>query len=124
MNNIAMIGDSAGGGITLGSILKMHDSGIGVPAAIVVFSPNTDLTLNGDTLFTLKDADPILNVSSIKNPIAAYADPSDHKIPYASPIDGNFSKGFPPTLIQVGTKEYFLVTLSVYIKHWIKQAYQ
>jgi epsilon-lactone hydrolase len=37
--------------------------------------------------------------------MAAYADPSDHKIPYASAIYGNFSKGFPPTLIQVGTKE-------------------
>ena len=67
MNNIGIFGDSAGGGITLGSVLKMRDSKIGMPAAVVVFSPNTDLTLNGDTLFTLKNADPILNVTSIKN---------------------------------------------------------
>ena len=105
MNNIGMIGDSAGGGITLGSVLKMRDSGIGMPAAVVVFSPNTDLTLKGDTVFTLKDADPILNVTAVEDMMAAYADPSDHKIPYASAIYGNFSKGFPPTLIQVGTKE-------------------
>jgi epsilon-lactone hydrolase len=66
MNNIGMIGDSAGGGITLGSVLKMRDSGIGMPAAVVVFSPNTDLTLKGDTVFTLKDADPILNVIAVE----------------------------------------------------------
>jgi epsilon-lactone hydrolase len=39
---------------------------------------------------------------------AAYANPADQKIPYVSPIYGNFSKGFPPTLIQAGTKEIVL----------------
>jgi epsilon-lactone hydrolase len=48
LNNIAMLGDSAGGDITLGSVLKMRDMGIGMPAVVVVFSPNTDLTLSGD----------------------------------------------------------------------------
>ena len=38
----------------------------------------------------------------------AYADPSDQKKPYVSPVYGNFTKGFPPTLIQVGTKEIIL----------------
>jgi hypothetical protein len=36
---------------------------------------------------------------------SAYAKPSEQRIPYASPVYGNFSKGFPPTLIEVGTKE-------------------
>jgi epsilon-lactone hydrolase len=108
-NNMAMFGDSAGGGITLGSVLKMRDTGIGMPAAVVVFSPNTDLTLNGDTLFTLKDADSILNATATKNMVAAYADPAGQRIPYASPIYANFSKGFPPTLIQAGTKEILLI---------------
>ncbi|MPZ06839.1 MAG: alpha/beta hydrolase fold domain-containing protein [Nitrososphaeraceae archaeon] len=38
----------------------------------------------------------------------AYANPSDQKNPYVSPVYGNFSKGFPPTLIQGGTKEMLL----------------
>jgi epsilon-lactone hydrolase len=38
----------------------------------------------------------------------AYADPKDQKHPYASPVYGDFSKGFPPTLIQGGTKEILL----------------
>jgi epsilon-lactone hydrolase len=50
----------------------------------------------------------VLNVNATKKLIAAYADPAHQRIPYASPIYGNFSKGFPPTLIQVGTKEILL----------------
>ena len=67
-----MIGDSAGREIILGSVLKMRDSGIGMPAAVVVFYPSTDLTLKGDTVFTLKDADPILNVTAVEDMMAAY----------------------------------------------------
>jgi acetyl esterase/lipase len=39
---------------------------------------------------------------------AAYADPKDQKNPYVSPVYGDFSRGFPPTLIQGGTREIFL----------------
>ncbi|MGC2681224.1 MAG: alpha/beta hydrolase, partial [Candidatus Nitrosopolaris sp.] len=109
LHNIAVFGESAGGGLALGSVLKMRDRGIGMPAAIVVLSPWTDLTLNGDTYFTLKDDDPILtNPESMRDYAAAYANASDQKIPYVSPVYGNFSKGFPSTLIQVGTKEVSL----------------
>jgi monoterpene epsilon-lactone hydrolase len=38
----------------------------------------------------------------------AYADPKDQKHPYVSPVYGDYTKGFPPTLIQGGTKEIFL----------------
>lgn len=108
MNNIAMIGDSAGGDITLGTALKMRDIGMGLPGAVVVFSPNTDLTLTGDTVSTLKAADPILSVDAVRIMVSTYADPSEYTIPYVSPIYGNFSEGFSPTLIQVGTKEILL----------------
>lgn len=108
MNDIAMFGDSAGGDMTLGSVLKMRDLGIGLPAAVVVFSPNTDLTLTGDTVTTLKAADPVLNADEVRTLVSTYADPSEYKISYVSPIYGNFSEGFPPTLIQVGTKEILL----------------
>jgi monoterpene epsilon-lactone hydrolase len=106
VHNIAIFGDSAGGGLALGSVLKMRDRGIGMPTAVVALSPVTDLTLSGDTYFTLRDADPILpNPESMKEWSSAYANPSEQRIPYASPVYGNFSKGFPPTLIEVGTKE-------------------
>jgi epsilon-lactone hydrolase len=108
-DDIAMFGDSAGGGLVAGSILKMRDKGLEMPAAVVLWSPWLDLTGNGDTYFTLKDADPFLSYDSfLNNAAGAYADPADQKNPYVSPVYGNFSKGYPPTLIQGGTREIFL----------------
>jgi epsilon-lactone hydrolase len=64
----------------------------------------------GDTFFTLKNADPLplLKPLLLLAYAAAYANPSDQKNPYVSPVYGNFSRGFPPTLIQGGTKEILL----------------
>jgi acetyl esterase/lipase len=108
-NNIGIFGDSAGGGLALATVLKMRDGGMGMPAAVVVLSPWTDLTLSGDTVFSLINSDPLLfNIESIRNWAATYANPSDQKIPYVSPVYANFSKGFPPTLIQAGTREIVL----------------
>jgi acetyl esterase/lipase len=45
---------------------------------------------------------------SLENAADAYAEPEDQKHPYVSPIYGDYSSGFPPTLIQVGTQEIFL----------------
>jgi monoterpene epsilon-lactone hydrolase len=108
LDDIAMYGDSAGGGLVAGSVLKMRDQGVVIPAALVLWSPWTHVTGIGDTYFTLRDADPFLNVGLEKNMADAYANPSDQKNPYVSPVYGNFSKGFPPTLIQGGTKEVLL----------------
>lgn len=106
---IAMYGDSAGGGLAAGSILKMRDRGIGMPAALFLWSPWADITQTGDTYQTLADADPLLVYPrQLERSAAAYADPADQKNPYVSPVYGDFTKGFPPTLIQVGTKEIFL----------------
>ena len=63
-DDIAMFGDSAGGGLVAGSVLKMRDKGLGMPAAVVLWSPWLDLTGNGDTYFTLKNADPFLSYDS------------------------------------------------------------
>jgi len=108
-DDIAMYGDSAGGGLAAATILKMRDAGLGMPAALVLWSPWLDLTASGDTSYTLKNADPILSYDAfLKNSAHAYADPKDQKNPYASPIYDNFTKGYSPTLIQGGTKEILL----------------
>jgi acetyl esterase/lipase len=108
LDDIAMYGDSAGGGLAAGSVLKMRDKGVGMPAALVLWSPWTDLTGIGDTFFTLENADPFLSNDLAKKMAGAYANPSDQKNQYVSPVYGNFSNGFPPTLIQGGTKEMLL----------------
>jgi acetyl esterase/lipase len=109
LENMAIYGESAGGGLAAGAVLKMRDQGHGIPAAVVLWSPWSDITETGDSYMTLKDADPLLFYpGNLAHCAAAYADPADQKHPYVSPVYGDYSKGFPPTLIQAGTREIFL----------------
>lgn len=105
----AIYGDSSGGGLAAATVLKMRARGLGMPAAAVLVSAWLDVTNSGDTETTLHDADPNqLYEKHGVNAAAAFADPVDQKHPYASPVYGDFSKGFPPTLIQGGLKETLL----------------
>jgi acetyl esterase/lipase len=109
LGNIAIYGESAGGGLAAGAVLKMRDKGLGMPAAVVLWSPWSDITETGDSYTTLKHADPLLYYPrNLKHCADAYAAPADQKHPYVSPVYGDYSQGFPPTLIQAGTKEIFL----------------
>jgi acetyl esterase/lipase len=116
MKDIAIYGDSAGGGLAAGTVLKMRDQGMGMPAAVVLWSPWSDITETGDTYVTLKHAEPAFIYENALKPSAdAYADPKDQKHPYVSPVYGDYTQGFPPTLIQGGTKEIFL---SNFVRHY------
>lgn len=106
--NIGIYGDSAGGGLAAGAVLKMRDRGLSMPGAVVLWSPWSDITASGETLTTLRDGDPLLSMKTLKASADAYADTQDQKHPYVSPVYGDYSKGFPPTLIQGGTREIFL----------------
>ena len=109
LEEMILYGESSGGGLAASAILKMRDRGLGMPAAAVLVSPWVDVTRTGDTEFTLAHAEPnyLYEKHSIRA-AAAYADPKDQKQPYVSPVYGDFTKGFPPTLIQGGTKETLL----------------
>ncbi|MCC2978244.1 alpha/beta hydrolase [Sphingomonas sp. PL-96] len=109
-SNTGMFGDSAGGGLAAGSVLKMRDKGLPLPGALWLLSPWSDITQTGDTYTTLAAADPTLDAESLSWAADAYAAPEDQKNPYASPVYGDYSKAFPPTLIQVGLREIFLST--------------
>ncbi len=106
--SVGFFGDSAGGNIVPASILKLRDNGLPLPGAVLLLSPCVDLHLNGDTEITLANADPALDAEHVVPGLKAYADPADWNNPYVSPIYGDFKKGFPPLLIQVGTKEILL----------------
>ncbi|WAC48223.1 alpha/beta hydrolase [Asticcacaulis sp. SL142] len=103
-----LFGDSAGGGLAAGSVLKMRDAGLPLPGALYLVSPWSDITATGDSVTTLADFDPILTSEVLSWSAAAYADATDQTHPYVSPVYGDYSKPFPPTLIQVGTREIFL----------------
>jgi acetyl esterase/lipase len=110
----AIYGDSSGGGLAAAVILKMRDRGMGLPAAAALVSGWFDVTPSGDTETTLHDADPnqLYELHTVYA-AAAFADLADQKHPYASPVYGDFSKGFPPTLLQGGLKE---VLLSAFVR--------
>jgi len=109
MQDLAIYGDSSGGGLAAGAVLKLRDAGLGMPAAVVLWCPWADITETGDTYVTLREAEPNYLYQTALRPSAdAYADPKDQKNPYVSPVYGDFKKGFPPTLIQGGTREIFL----------------
>lgn len=106
---IAIMGDSAGGGLATAAILKLKDDDQPMPNALLLWSPWTDVTETGDTYHTLKDHELHYTYEKLLQHSAnAYADPEDQKKPYVSPVYGTFTSNFPPTLIQGGTKEIFI----------------
>lgn len=102
-----LLGDSAGGCIAASATLAIRDNGQPMPKALALLSPVVDLAGGGDTNRTLAAVD-YLERDRLEIGLRGYADPTDWGSPLASPIHGDFSAGFPPTLIQVGTRELLL----------------
>lgn len=107
-SRVGMTGGSAGATIVAATTLKIRDSGLPMPAALVLLCPMSDFTEGGDTRYTLMDADPALWAPQVRPGLDAYAAPEDQTNPYVSPVYGDFGKGYPPTLIQGGTKEFLV----------------
>jgi epsilon-lactone hydrolase len=100
----AVMGDSAGGGLTLALLLKLRDAGMPLPAAAVALSPWTDLAMTGGSLTRNAANDPMENPDDVPFLVRCYLGDGNTCNPYASPLYGD-PKGLPPTLIQVGSDE-------------------
>jgi acetyl esterase/lipase len=90
---LAVIGDSAGGGLAFAMLQKLRDDGVQLPAAAVVLSPWTDLALAGASVKLHADADPMVDVRELTRAAEYYLAGADDPA------------GLPPTLIQVGSDE-------------------
>jgi monoterpene epsilon-lactone hydrolase len=105
---IAVGGDSAGGGLTVALINRLRDAGERGPACAWLISPWTDLTLSGTTLATRDAVDPIIHREYLAELVEAYLPPvMDRRDPRVSPLYADLN-GFPPTLIQIGACETLL----------------
>jgi epsilon-lactone hydrolase len=104
---IAIAGDSAGGGLTLGALVALRDAGDSLPAAAVAMSPWTDLALTGESLRTRAEADIMLRPAGMRETADTYLAGQDPRHPYASPLYADL-RGLPPLLIQVGDAEVIL----------------
>ncbi len=74
----------------------------------VYLSPWADITCLGDSFTTLSDFDPILRVKDYLEVAATLAAGSKVGDATLSMIRGTYPPGFPPSLIQVGSREIFL----------------
>jgi acetyl esterase/lipase len=105
-SKIAVSGASAGGNLSATITLRVRDEGLPMPGAVGLLTPATDLTGAGDTRMTNAGIDTVLRPHNQVVPL--YAGAHDLTNPYLSPVYGDFSKGFPPTFLQSGTRDLLL----------------
>ena len=106
--NVIVSGDSAGGNLALELCLQLKKQKRMLPKAMILFSPWTDMTVTNETYTTRLEMDPMLTPEYVKAVRGAYAGNNvDFTNPEFSPLFGDL-KGFPKTLIQVGTHEILL----------------
>lgn len=98
--NIIIAGESAGGGLTLATLLYLKENNIPLPKAGVAISPWTDLTCQGETYKTKNKVSPA-PLNSWHVFARHYAGNTHLTNPYISPLFGDL-KGLPPLLINSG----------------------
>lgn len=106
-SRIVIGGDSAGGGLTLSTLLALRDDGDPLPAGAFAISPFTDFSFGGESRFANERRDPMLSTKSMGQMNALYLDDALHDNPLVSPVFGDF-RGLPPILAQVGSTEVLL----------------
>jgi phosphinothricin tripeptide acetyl hydrolase len=104
---IVVAGDSAGGGLTVATLLALREGNLASPAAGVCISPWVDLTCSLPSYATKAATDPIVRHAAVAEMAAWYLAGADPKGALASPLHADLG-GLPPLLIQVGSEEVLL----------------
>ncbi len=106
-NKLVIAGDSAGGNLTLATLLALRDAGDPLPAAAVCLSPATDLVPTSETRRTRADVEVVLRRIKDGDAVSPYTAGQDVRNPLISPLYGDL-RGLPPILIHVGDHEILL----------------
>jgi acetyl esterase/lipase len=106
-SRIVVSGDSAGGGLTVATLVAIRDAKLPTPAGGACLSPWTDLEGLGDSMKTKADVDPMVNKEALLEMAAHYLADQNPRNPLAAPLYADLA-GLPPLLIQVGTAETLL----------------
>ncbi len=104
---VVIAGDSAGGGLTVATLLALRDRGVPLPAGGVCISPWVDLTCSGGSYRTKAAVDPIVTQVGVAEMAKAYLGNVAPRTPLASPLFADL-RGLPPLLIHVGSDEVLL----------------
>jgi phosphinothricin tripeptide acetyl hydrolase len=105
--HVVIGGDSAGGGLTVATLLALRDARLPLPAGGVCISPWVDLTFSGASYRTRAAVDPIVKRPGIDEMARAYLGATAAQTPLASPLFADL-RGLPPLLIHVGSDEVLL----------------
>ena len=106
--SIVIGGDSAGGNLTLVTLMRARAEGLPLPAAALMLSPATDFSLSGRSATVNEASDPMFSVAMLRWFGEMYlGEPELLLTPFVSPLTGDFT-GLPPLLFQVGSNEMLL----------------
>ena len=106
--NIVICGDSAGGNLSLVTLLRARAEGLPLPVAAILLSPATDFSLSGRSAAVNEASDPMFSVAMLRWFGEMYlSEPELHLTPLVSPLTADFT-GLPPMLFQVGSNEMLL----------------
>ena len=106
-SQVALAGDSAGGGLVLSVALATRAQNLDMPGAIAALSPWADLTNSNESYRTRGQADALFSLEDARTASEWYLAGHDPLDPLASPVFGELA-GLPPLLIQVGDAEVLL----------------
>jgi len=104
---IVLGGDSAGGGLTIATLLALRDRDIPMPGGGICISPWVDLTCSGASYATKAGVDPIVTRDGVEALAQAYVGAGDRKAALVSPLYADL-RSLPPLLVQVGSDEVLL----------------
>ena len=106
---IVVSGESAGGNLAVEVLISARRAGVAMPAAALLFSPMTDLTVSGDSYRTNAERDPNITAAAIGTRAKDYLDGTGTPAgdPSVSPIFADLT-GLPPLLVQAGSHEVLL----------------
>ena len=105
--NIILMGDSAGGGFSMGLVQKLKEEGKPLPQQIILLSPWLDIDMDNPAINTLGEEDPWMDVWALQTAGGLWAGNMDHDRPMVSPIHGSM-EGLPPISTFIGGRDLFL----------------
>jgi monoterpene epsilon-lactone hydrolase len=106
-DGLVIAGESAGGALTVATLVALRDAGEPLPSAAICLSPWVDMEAFGESMTTKAEVDPLVSRESLLMYAKAYLGNADPRTPLAAPLYADL-RGLPPLLIQVGTAEVLL----------------
>ena len=103
----ALAGDSAGGSLSLVTLMRARDALLPMPDCAALLSPSTDLTASGPSMRYNAEADPMFAPAAIDLLPDQYCPGQDRRNPLLSPLLGHWH-GLPPLLFHAGSTEMLL----------------